>query len=105
MALLKQHPSLEPVIKEDKLRPHLTVNPESDAYAMLVGEGFLGMVMVPMNPGTKQQLVIIHGVTTAISINLIAKPKAFVWFKRRFVASGSLDARVCSSAQIRLVSS
>ncbi|KAK8373003.1 hypothetical protein O3P69_012677 [Scylla paramamosain] len=54
MAFLEQHPSLEPLIKESKHRPYLTINPQSNAYAMLVKEDLLGMVMMPENLSTKQ---------------------------------------------------
>ncbi|MPC70568.1 hypothetical protein E2C01_064820 [Portunus trituberculatus] len=50
LALLKQHPSLEPLMKEGRRRPYLTVNPRSAAYDMLMKEGFLGFTMTPADP-------------------------------------------------------
>ncbi|MPC60061.1 hypothetical protein E2C01_054097 [Portunus trituberculatus] len=72
MALLKQYPSLEPLMKEGRCRPYLTVNPRSAAYDMLVKEGFLGLTMTAADPDTRQQMVIVHGVSTAINRCVIA---------------------------------
>ncbi|MPC23335.1 hypothetical protein E2C01_016379 [Portunus trituberculatus] len=86
MALLKQHPLLEPVIKEGRCWPYLTVNPQAEAYAMLVKEGFLGLTMIPADPDARKQMVIIHGMSTVINVGLLDTPKAFLWLKRRVVA-------------------
>ncbi|MPC65198.1 hypothetical protein E2C01_059329 [Portunus trituberculatus] len=85
MALLKQHPSLEPLMKEGRRRPYLTVNPRSAAYDMLVKEGLLGLTMTPADPDARQQMVIVHGVST-INVNLLSTPEAFLWLRRRVVA-------------------
>ncbi|MPC33548.1 hypothetical protein E2C01_026903 [Portunus trituberculatus] len=87
LALLKQHSSLELAIKEDKRMPYITVNAQAEAYAMLVGEGFLDMVLVPEDRETKQQLVIIHGMATCINVILIAFPEGFIWLKRHVVTN------------------
>lgn len=87
MALLKQHPTLEPVIKEGRRQPYLTVNSQADAYSMLVEEGILGFVMVPADLNARHQVVIIHGVSTSINVNLIATPVDFVWLKRHVVGN------------------
>ncbi|MPC43831.1 hypothetical protein E2C01_037485 [Portunus trituberculatus] len=50
MALLKQHPSLEPLMKEGRCRPYLTFNPWAAAYAMLVKKGFFSPTMTPADP-------------------------------------------------------
>ncbi|MPC35736.1 hypothetical protein E2C01_029171 [Portunus trituberculatus] len=56
LALLKQHPSLEPLMKESRRRPYLTVNPRSAAYDLLVKEGFLGFIMTPADPDARHQM-------------------------------------------------
>ncbi|MPC74495.1 hypothetical protein E2C01_068855 [Portunus trituberculatus] len=85
MALLKQHLSLEPLMKEDRCRPYLTVNSRSAVYDM-VKEGFLSLTMTPADPDARQQMVIVHGVSTAINVDLLATPEDFLWLKRCVVA-------------------
>ncbi|XP_045132256.1 uncharacterized protein LOC123516719 [Portunus trituberculatus] len=84
MALLKQHPSLEPLIREGRHRPYLMVNSWSAAYNMLVKEGFLGLTMTPVDPDARQQMVIVRGVSTTINVDLVT-PEAFLWLKRSVV--------------------
>ncbi|MPC90225.1 hypothetical protein E2C01_085199 [Portunus trituberculatus] len=86
MVLHKQHSSLEPLMKEGRHRPYLTVNPQLAVYNMLVKEGFLGLTMTPANPDAQQQMVIIHGVSAAINVDLLSTPEAFLWLKRRIIA-------------------
>ncbi|MPC25112.1 hypothetical protein E2C01_018213 [Portunus trituberculatus] len=85
MALLKQHPSLEPIMKEGRSTPYLTANPWADA-AMLMMEGFLGLILTPADPDAQQQMVIIHGMSTTINVDFLATPEAFLWLRRRAVA-------------------
>ncbi|XP_045111710.1 leucine-rich repeat extensin-like protein 3 [Portunus trituberculatus] len=73
-------------MKEGRHRPYLTVNPWSPAYHMLVKEGFLGLTMTPADPDARQQMVIVHGVSTAINVDLLSMLEAFFWLKRRVVA-------------------
>lgn len=54
---------------------------------MLVEEGFLGMVMVLIYLKIQQQVVIIHGVSTSINVNLIATPEDFVWLMRGIITN------------------
>ncbi|MPC31866.1 hypothetical protein E2C01_025169 [Portunus trituberculatus] len=83
-ALLKQHPDLQPLYKEGRNQPYITVSTDSSFYATLVSEGFLGLVMeCPGEEGTHP--VIIHGVTTYINVNLIEVPAGFHELKRRMV--------------------
>ncbi|XP_045127901.1 uncharacterized protein LOC123514239 [Portunus trituberculatus] len=83
-ALLKQHPDLQPLYKEGRNQPYITVSTDSSFYATLVSEGFLGLVMeCPGEEGTHP--VIIHGVATHINVNLIEVPAGFHGLKRRMV--------------------
>ncbi|MPC97360.1 hypothetical protein E2C01_092672 [Portunus trituberculatus] len=62
--------------------PYLTVNPRSAACDMLVKEGFLGLTMTPADPDAQQQMVIVHGDSTAINVDHLSTPEAFLWLKR-----------------------
>ncbi|MPC73653.1 hypothetical protein E2C01_067989 [Portunus trituberculatus] len=84
MALLKQHLSLKPLMKEGRHRPYLTVNSRSAAYNMLVKE--VGLTRTPADPDARQQMVIVHGLSTAINVDLFSTPEAFLWLKRCVVA-------------------
>ncbi|MPC46845.1 hypothetical protein E2C01_040574 [Portunus trituberculatus] len=75
-ALLKQHTDLQPIYKEGRNQPFITVSTDSSFYATLVSEGFMGLVMdCPGEEGTHS--VIIHGVWTHINVNLIEVPTSF----------------------------
>ncbi|MPC67334.1 hypothetical protein E2C01_061508 [Portunus trituberculatus] len=73
-------------MKEGRHRPYLTVNPRSAAYYMLVREGLLGLTMTPADPDARQQMVIVHGVSTTIIVDLLSTPVTFFWLKMRVVA-------------------
>ena len=86
-ALLKQHPSLQPLYKEGRNQPYITVSTESSFYPSLVTDGFMGLVMeCPSEEGS--HTVIIHGVSTHINVNLLEVPVGFLWLKRRVIGQG-----------------
>ncbi|MPC47223.1 hypothetical protein E2C01_040964 [Portunus trituberculatus] len=86
-ALLKQHPDLQPLYKEGRNQPYITVSIDS-SYATLVSEGLLGLVMeCPGEEGTHP--VIIHGVATHINVKLIEVLTGFHGLKRRMVGQMS----------------
>ncbi|MPC67687.1 hypothetical protein E2C01_061866 [Portunus trituberculatus] len=83
-ALLNQHPDLQPLYKEGRNQPYITVSTDSSFYATLVSEGFMGLVLECRGEeGTHP--VIIHGVSTHINVNLIEVPAGFHGLKRRMV--------------------
>ncbi|MPD01154.1 hypothetical protein E2C01_096670 [Portunus trituberculatus] len=83
-ALLKQHPDLQPLYKEGRNQPYITVSTDSSFYVTLLSKGFLGLVMeCPGKEGTRP--VIIHGVATHINVNLIEVPAGFHGLKKRMV--------------------
>ncbi|MPC72308.1 hypothetical protein E2C01_066608 [Portunus trituberculatus] len=87
VALMKQHSDLQPLYKEGRNQPYITVSTNSSFYATLLSEGFLGLVMeCPGEGGTHP--VIIHGVATHINVNLIEVPAGFHGLKRRMVGQG-----------------
>ncbi|MPC62628.1 hypothetical protein E2C01_056717 [Portunus trituberculatus] len=42
--------------------------------------------MNPADPDARQQMVIVHSMSTAINVDLLSTPAAFLWLKRRVVA-------------------
>lgn len=87
VALLKQHGrELEPLFKEGRHRPYITVRGDSPLYTKLITEGFLDTVMV-QNIAEKQHTVIIHNVPLYMNVNLIETPENFMSIKRRYAGN------------------
>ncbi|XP_050714967.1 uncharacterized protein LOC126997794 [Eriocheir sinensis] len=85
-SLLKQHGELEPLFKEGRLRPYLTVRDDIAFYKRLLTEGLFDVVLVE-NAAERQHTVIIHNVPLYMNANLIETPDNFLWLKRRYAGT------------------
>lgn len=82
MGLVKQHPGANPVFREGRNVPYITLD-SGPLYDQLVTEGFKGEVMVPQEHLPKT--VLIHGVPIYVPVNSLTIPPGFMSLRRRFV--------------------
>ncbi|XP_050728584.1 uncharacterized protein LOC127004613 isoform X1 [Eriocheir sinensis] len=87
MGLLQQHPEANPLFKEGRNVPYITLD-TGPVYDQLVTQGFLREVLVPLEGSPRT--VLVHGVPTYVSVNCLVTPPGFLSLKRRFVG---LEAR------------